>query len=166
MTVESPATAHHPPPLELLQKASANRTGLHSGPSRRRRLQGLRQIARWDGQILPEWHQNRKPAELRTAQAATGMRAGRSKTVATPASLAYGPHVETKVFDVDRGFFPDDVNPTIGQRVEIIGKDGKTHIGPEGADRGRLRRRAHRTEPAFPKHGTRLSLPLAPPLAV
>ena len=61
-------------------------------------------------------------------QAVTGMRAGRSKTVAIPASLAYGPHFDSKVLDVDRRLFPAGENPEPGQHVEMTGHNGVTQL--------------------------------------
>src|SRR4030095_11995239 len=59
-------------------------------------------------------------------QAVLGMTAGESKTTAIPAAQAYGPHHAERVIDVERHHLPSDLQPEIGQRLEMTRPDGTT----------------------------------------
>ncbi len=56
--------------------------------------------------------------------AVVGMGVGESKTVEIAQDQAYGPHREDRVFEVQRGVLPPDVEPAVGQRFEYRQKDG------------------------------------------
>jgi peptidylprolyl isomerase len=59
-------------------------------------------------------------------QAVLGMAAGESKTTTIPAAQAYGPHHAERVIDVERHHLPSDLQPEIGQRLEMTRPDGTT----------------------------------------
>jgi FKBP-type peptidyl-prolyl cis-trans isomerase 2 len=52
-------------------------------------------------------------------QAVVGMAPGESKTVEIPTDQAYGPWRREKVIAVDRASFPENIEPQVGQRLEI-----------------------------------------------
>jgi FKBP-type peptidyl-prolyl cis-trans isomerase 2 len=56
--------------------------------------------------------------------AVVGMRPGQSKTIHVPMSKAYGPHREDMVVAVDQEQLPDNLEPEVGQTLEITGPDG------------------------------------------
>lgn len=60
--------------------------------------------------------------------AVIGMELGQKKTVTIPSEEAYGPHHEEMIATVDRGQFPDDVHPEIGQEYEMQRDDGETFV--------------------------------------
>jgi peptidylprolyl isomerase len=51
--------------------------------------------------------------------AVTGMSVGEEKTVAVPAKDAYGPHREDLTLTVGRDQFPDDIQPAVGQQLQM-----------------------------------------------
>lgn len=51
--------------------------------------------------------------------AVTGMAVGEERTVTIPAAEAYGPHRSDLTVDVDRGQLPDDMEPTVGQQLQV-----------------------------------------------
>jgi peptidylprolyl isomerase len=59
-------------------------------------------------------------------QAVLGMAAGESKTTTIPAAQAYGPHHAERVIDVERHHLPSDLQPVIGQQLEMTRPDGTT----------------------------------------
>ena len=66
------------------------------------------------GQVIPGFE-----------QAVVGMNVGESKTVEIPTDQAYGPWREEKVIAVDRASFPENIEPQVGQRLELRQKDGR-----------------------------------------
>lgn len=52
-------------------------------------------------------------------QAVAGMNIGETKTTKIPMDKAYGPHRPDMVVTVKRDQFPSDVNPNVGQRLEL-----------------------------------------------
>jgi FKBP-type peptidyl-prolyl cis-trans isomerase 2 len=52
-------------------------------------------------------------------QAVVGMDAGEQKTVDVTAEQAYGEHTEERVVTVHREQLPDDLDPQVGQRLEV-----------------------------------------------
>ncbi len=56
------------------------------------------------------------------------MAPGESKTVRIPPDQAYGPYHEQMVVEADRGQFPPDLNPEIGQQFESTGEDGQSFV--------------------------------------
>ncbi|MBE9514547.1 MAG: peptidylprolyl isomerase [Chloroflexi bacterium] len=68
-----------------------------------------------DGQLIPGFE-----------QAVVGMSPGESKTVEIPADEAYGPYLEELVMVVDRDQLPEDLQPEVGQQLQIRQPDGQT----------------------------------------
>lgn len=58
-------------------------------------------------------------------EAVVGMEVGEKKTVNIPSEEAYGPHMDELVFNFDRKDLPEDLNPEIGQRLQMVTGDGK-----------------------------------------
>lgn len=69
------------------------------------------------GQIIPGFE-----------QAVVGMQAGELKTTSVPPESAYGPHRDEMVIEVDLTFFPNNVNPEVGQQLQIHQADGQSII--------------------------------------
>jgi len=59
-------------------------------------------------------------------QAVLGMTAGESKTATILADQAYGPHHDERVIDVERHHLPPDLQPELGQRLQMTRPDGTT----------------------------------------
>jgi peptidylprolyl isomerase len=59
-------------------------------------------------------------------QAVLGMAAGESKTTTIPAAQAYGPHHTERVIDIERHHLPSDLQPEIGQQLQMTRPDGTT----------------------------------------
>ncbi len=57
--------------------------------------------------------------------AVIGMNAGESTTTKILAEDAYGPHREEMVIVVDRARLPQDLNPHVGEQLEIRRPDGQ-----------------------------------------
>ena len=68
-----------------------------------------------DGQLIADFE-----------QAVVGMTPGESKTIQIPSENAYGPHHEEMVLEVDRGEFPDGLEPRIDQRLQVQQQDGRS----------------------------------------
>jgi FKBP-type peptidyl-prolyl cis-trans isomerase 2 len=58
-------------------------------------------------------------------QAVVGMTPGESRTTQIEADEAYGPHHDELVREVDRSIFPADMDPEIGQRLNLSESDGR-----------------------------------------
>ena len=56
-------------------------------------------------------------------QAVAGMNVGESKTTTIPVEQAYGPRRDDMIVTVKRDQLPSDVNPEVGQRLEITQTD-------------------------------------------
>ena len=56
----------------------------------------------------------------------TGMSPGDSETVRIPAEEAYGPHQEAMMLEVDRAQVPAELDPQIGERLEIKQQNGQS----------------------------------------
>ena len=54
------------------------------------------------------------------------MNTGESKTTIIPVDQAYGPRREDMIVTVERSQLPADLNPTIGQRLEMTQMDDQT----------------------------------------
>lgn len=54
-----------------------------------------------------------------------GMNVGDSKTVTIPSLEAYGPHHEEMVITVDRGEFPPEITPAIGDQLQMRHETGQ-----------------------------------------
>jgi len=61
-------------------------------------------------------------------QAMIGMNPGDEKTVKISAIRAYGPYQKQLVVEVDRDKFIDDVEPELGQRLQVSQPDGKKFV--------------------------------------
>lgn len=57
--------------------------------------------------------------------AVCGMSPGESKHAEVPAEQGYGPHRQEMVVEVDRNQLPENIEPAVGQKLEIQGTDGK-----------------------------------------
>ncbi len=58
-------------------------------------------------------------------QAINGMNTGESKTITVPMNNAYGPHREEMVITMDRSKLPSDLDPKVGQRLELTQMDDR-----------------------------------------
>ena len=61
-------------------------------------------------------------------QAIMGMSPGESKTTKVSALLAYGPRRDDLVVEVEKEKLNDDIEPQIGQRLQIKQPDGQSFI--------------------------------------
>jgi peptidylprolyl isomerase len=59
-------------------------------------------------------------------QAVLGMTTGESRTATILADQAYGPHRAERVIDVERHHLPPDLQPELGQRLQMTRPDGTT----------------------------------------
>ncbi|MEQ8537076.1 MAG: peptidylprolyl isomerase [Coleofasciculus sp. D1-CHI-01] len=66
------------------------------------------------GQVIPGFE-----------QAVMGMTPGDSKTEMIPMDKAYGPHRDEMVLEVTRDKMPPDLNPEIGQQLQIQQPNGR-----------------------------------------
>ncbi len=57
--------------------------------------------------------------------AVTGMKVGESKSVTIPMDRAYGPRNEQMIIEVPRGQVPPDLEPEVGQRLQMGGPNGE-----------------------------------------
>jgi len=67
-----------------------------------------------EGQIIPGFE-----------QAVVGMNPGDNKTANIPVDKAYGPRRDEMVMDVDKGQFPENITPEIGQKLQMTRSDGQ-----------------------------------------
>jgi len=58
-------------------------------------------------------------------QAIDGMTTGESKTVTIPMENAYGPHRKEMIITMERSKLPADLNPKVGQRLELTQMDDR-----------------------------------------
>lgn len=70
-----------------------------------------------EGKLIPDFE-----------QAVVGMQQGESKTVAIPAEKAYGPHRDDMVIVVERDQIPKDMNPEVGDQLQIGQPSGGAYI--------------------------------------
>jgi peptidylprolyl isomerase len=56
-------------------------------------------------------------------QAVVGMNTGESKTAIVPVDQAYGPRRQDMIITMERSQLPPDLNPSIGQRLELTQMD-------------------------------------------
>lgn len=66
-----------------------------------------------EGQVIPGFE-----------QAVVGMKPGESKTAQVAPEKAYGPHHEELVVAVRRKQLPEQIEPQVGQRLEVRRSDG------------------------------------------
>jgi FKBP-type peptidyl-prolyl cis-trans isomerase 2 len=67
------------------------------------------------GQVIPGFE-----------EAVLGMTPGESKTEKIPMDQAYGPHREEMVLEVSREQIPPDLNPEVGQQLQIQQANGQS----------------------------------------
>ncbi len=60
--------------------------------------------------------------------AVRGMQVGQVKTVTIPAEEAYGPHNEDMVLVVERDKLPENLNPVVGQRLQMQQENGNMTV--------------------------------------
>jgi FKBP-type peptidyl-prolyl cis-trans isomerase 2 len=70
-----------------------------------------------EGQVIPGFE-----------EAVLGMNASDSKTTTIPSAEAYGPHRNEMVVEVDRGQFPPDITPEVGQQLQMQRPDGQKMV--------------------------------------
>ena len=89
-----------------------------------------------DGTIFDS-SQGREPLEFQLGSnavipgfesAIVGMHEGETKTTHIPAAEAYGPFHDEMVLAVPRDEFPPDLQPQVGQQLQIEQQDGQTFI--------------------------------------
>ena len=61
-------------------------------------------------------------------EAVIGMTPGQSKTVRIVADQAYGPRDEEMVMVVERQEMPEEINPEVGQTLELTDDDGESFL--------------------------------------
>jgi len=61
-------------------------------------------------------------------EAVTGMQVGESRNITIPADKAYGPRNEQLVMDVPMSQVPPDLNPEVGQQLQMGGPNGEVVI--------------------------------------
>lgn len=67
-----------------------------------------------DGQLIPGFE-----------NAVIGMTPGETKTQRIPAEEAYGPHADFLVIEVDRRRVPPELDPKVGDRLQLQHPDGR-----------------------------------------
>jgi len=60
--------------------------------------------------------------------AVRGMQVGQMKTVTIPTEEAYGPYNEDMVLLIELDKLPENLNPVVGQRLQIQQEDGNTAV--------------------------------------
>ncbi len=61
-------------------------------------------------------------------EAVVGMQEGESKTTQIPAEQAYGPYHDEMLLTVPRDQFPPDLDPQVGQELQLRQQDGQTFV--------------------------------------
>lgn len=59
-------------------------------------------------------------------EAVVGMNPGEEKTATIAADEAYGPRREEMIFDVERSQFPEDLDPEVGERLQVKQDTGES----------------------------------------
>ncbi len=81
--------------------------------------------------------ENREPLEFTVGEgqvipgfenAVVGLQPGESKTAQIPADEAYGEHHEEMVIQVPRDQFPPDVEPEVGQQLQVRQQNGQSFV--------------------------------------
>ncbi len=70
-----------------------------------------------EGQVIPGFE-----------KAVVGMQPGESKTAEIPASEAYGTRNDDMVIEVPREQFPPDVEPEVGQQLQVRQANGQSFV--------------------------------------
>ncbi len=58
-------------------------------------------------------------------EAVSGMSVGEKKSVTIPVDKAYGPRNEELVIDAPKEHVPEDINPEVGQKLQMGGPNGE-----------------------------------------
>ena len=61
-------------------------------------------------------------------QGVVGMEPGDTKTITIDSDKAYGPYREDQVIEVERSRLPDDIEPEVGQQLQVQQANGQTAI--------------------------------------
>ncbi|MFP4088379.1 MAG: peptidylprolyl isomerase [Desulfobacteraceae bacterium] len=61
-------------------------------------------------------------------EAVIGMSPSDTKTTTIPSDKAYGEYREDMVIEVDKGRFPDHIEPEVGQQLELKQENGQTVV--------------------------------------
>jgi peptidylprolyl isomerase len=61
-------------------------------------------------------------------EAVRGMQIGQTKTVTIPPDEAYGSHRDELILVIQRDQLPDDLDPAVGQQLQMQGADGQTAV--------------------------------------
>jgi peptidylprolyl isomerase len=61
-------------------------------------------------------------------KAVEGMSEGDTKSATIPAADAYGEHQSDRMAEVPRSELPDDLEPQVGQRLQVKGQDGESFV--------------------------------------
>lgn len=69
------------------------------------------------GQIIPGFEKG-----------VVGMTPGETKTVEVSADEAYGPYREDQVVEVEREKLPEDIDPEVGQQLQVQQTNGQTAV--------------------------------------
>ena len=56
------------------------------------------------------------------------LQVGQSKTTTIPAEEGYGPHLDNLVLEVNRSQIPEDIDPEVGQTLQMQREDGRTAV--------------------------------------
>jgi peptidylprolyl isomerase len=89
-----------------------------------------------DGRILDS-SKERQPMEVTIGEgkpfpgfddALTQMELGEERTVTIPADRGYGPHRPELVLAVDRTKFPNDIQPHVGQQLQVRDEQGQVSV--------------------------------------
>lgn len=87
-----------------------------------------------DGTVF-DTSENRDPLEFKVGEgrvipgfeeAVVGMDEGEEKTAKIPAEQAYGPRRNDLLIAVEREALPEDVDPEVGQQLQMRANDGQT----------------------------------------
>lgn len=57
-----------------------------------------------------------------------GMAPGETKTITIDAANAYGPYRDDQVIEVERDRLPDEIEPQVGQQLQVQQTDGSTAV--------------------------------------
>lgn len=88
-----------------------------------------------DNGMVFDSSQNREPLEFKIGagqvipgfeKGIIGMEVGQSKTVKLAPEEAYGPQREELIAEVKRNDIPENINPSVGQRLSLRQPDGNT----------------------------------------
>ncbi len=89
-----------------------------------------------DGTVFDS-SQGRQPLEFQLGsgsvipgfeEAIVGMQEGETKTAQIPADQAYGPYHDEMLMTVPRDQFPPDLEPEVGQELELRQQDGQAFV--------------------------------------